>query len=203
MWRDGVGISRCAPPMSRSLQGSVSRLFFLPADSVSKISYASLALIAAIPGGYLSYLLVMTMLDNFGKMPGMFKILSCAILACSALMAVMPIGILIFVRDEETAKDDEAVDEIEDVEDVEDIDEVEAAETIDEDVDATPVAAFDSDEVEVTDTDQVEYDPDSGELDQSESVEFEADELPGEQDSEEFVFDEDMYMTDDEDEKKK
>ena len=186
--------------MSRFLQGGVSRLFFHPADSVSKISYASLALIAAVPGGYLSYLLVMTMLDNFGKMPGMFKILSCAILACSALMTVMPIGIMIFVRDEETATDDEAVDEIEDVEEVEN---VEVAETIDEEVEEAPVEAFDSDEVEVTDTDQVEYDLDSGELDQSKSVEIEAGDLPGEQDSEEFVFDEDMYMTDDEEEEKK
>lgn len=172
------------------------------ANLVSKISYAALALIAAIPGGYLSYLLVMTMLDNFGRMPGMFKILSCAILACSALMTVMPVGIMIFVHDEEKdaeseADEAEAADEVEEVDAVDEVEETEPA----------PTAAF-ADDVEVTDTDQVEHLPQDSaevELDQSKSVEIETGDLPKGQDSEEFVFDEDMYMTDDEEveEKKK
>lgn len=152
---------------------------------MNKFSYAALALIAAIPGGFLSYMLVMTMLSNFRNMTGTFKFLVCAILACSALMAVMPIGIMIFVRDEEKERQKaEAAEDLDEVEDVQD--EVEPVEE--------PVAVATRDEVEVSETDQVAAPAAGEELDQSKSVEIDTSDLHEQSDSVEFEAD--VYVTD-------
>lgn len=88
---------------------------------MSKLTYAALSLIGAIPGGFLSYRLVAAMLSHFRDMVGMMKLVVCLILLLGAIVTVMPLGILVFVKEEkpEQAKDEQdetAADVAEDVE---------------------------------------------------------------------------------------
>lgn len=111
--------------------------------TVNKYLFAAMALIAAVPGGFLSYLLVMAMLNHFSLMAGMMKILVCAILALSATVTVLPVGILIFVKSPAEEAEEHA-DEAE----PEEIEALEAGEVADE-----AQAAFRrGDVVEVTET---------------------------------------------------
>ena len=80
---------------------------------VNKFSSASVALILAIPAGFLSYLLVDAMLIHFRNMATVMRILTCVTLAFSALGTVLPVGIVIFTKteteeDAETEADEEA-----------------------------------------------------------------------------------------------
>jgi len=132
---------------------------------VNKYTYAALALIVAVPGGFLCYLLVMAMLNDFPQMVVMMRVLACTMLAFSALATVLPVGILIFVKDEkEEAGNDEDVEDVEDVEGAgEDMAPVEMSPAADEAVhEAVP-----GDEVEMTDTGQQEpldeFPPEAGE----------------------------------------
>jgi len=87
------------------------------------MTFAALSLIGAVPGGYLSFKLVMAMLGHFRDMVGMMKVVVCLILLLSAFVTVIPIGILIFVKeekkpkakDEESAAGEVADDEVEDI----------------------------------------------------------------------------------------
>ncbi len=81
---------------------------------MSKISYAALSLIGAVPGGYLSYLLVMAMLNHFSRMPGIMRIIVCLILALSAFVTVIPVG---EKEDAEETKSESAADEREEADD--------------------------------------------------------------------------------------
>ena len=80
---------------------------------VNKFSSASVALILAIPAGFLSYLLVDAMLIHFRNMATVMRILTCVTLAFSALGTVLPVGIVIFTKteteeDAETETDEDA-----------------------------------------------------------------------------------------------
>jgi hypothetical protein len=85
-----------------------------------------LSLIGAIPGGYLSYRLVMAMVYHFRDMVGMMKVVVSLILVLSAAVTLIPIGILIFVKEEKDGKsadEETGADEV-----VEDVDAEEVAE---------------------------------------------------------------------------
>ena len=80
---------------------------------MNKFSSASVALILAIPAGFLSYLLVDAMLIHFRNMATVMRILTCITLAFSALGTVLPVGIVIFTKteteeDAETEADEDA-----------------------------------------------------------------------------------------------
>jgi hypothetical protein len=72
--------------------------------TVNKLSFAALSLIGAIPGGYLTFRLVMALVHHFRDMVGMMKVVVGLILLLSAVVTVIPIGILIFVREEKEKK---------------------------------------------------------------------------------------------------
>ena len=71
---------------------------------MTKTSLCLTSLVAAVPGGWLAYLMVMGFLSNPGKKPGdgdvhvptSVLVLSGILLAIGALLAVMPVGILLF-----------------------------------------------------------------------------------------------------------
>lgn len=139
---------------------------------MSKITYAALSLIGAVPGAYLSYLLVMAMLGHFGDMAGMMRVLACGILALSALLAAMPVGIMIFVREPGTAKptSDEDAEEVEEVGEVDDVEPV--AEAAGEIPDLEAAGVVDSEEsVMIESTGEVE------EIEELDDI-YEADEEP-------------------------
>lgn len=127
--------------------------------TVNKYSYAAISLIGAIPGGFLAYMMVSTMFTYFKDMAGMMRVVACVTLAASALMTVMPLGIVIFTyrpktdEDEGTATDADADDDEEsaEVEPMEVDDELGSSE--DEDAEpVTPTAEAESEESVVIDT---------------------------------------------------
>ncbi|MDA1013815.1 MAG: hypothetical protein O3A00_05100 [Planctomycetota bacterium] len=63
---------------------------------VGKIPLFFVSLVASIPGGYLSYVLVMVFLDRAEKMSTAFQVIAGVTLAFSALVTVIPFFILIF-----------------------------------------------------------------------------------------------------------
>ena len=63
---------------------------------MSKLGLASVSLIAAIPGGILTALLVMTFLKNSENLSGMMWAVSVPTLLTSVLVAVLPVGVLLF-----------------------------------------------------------------------------------------------------------
>ena len=88
---------------------------------MDKKSLFLVSFIAMVPGGYLAVLMIQAFLQNFGNMDGIFlKLLAGGTLVVSALMFVLPVGILLFVpkeketpsteKDEQAAESDEAVD---------------------------------------------------------------------------------------------
>jgi hypothetical protein len=98
-------------------------------------------LVAAIPAGFLAYLLVMVFLTKAGNLPTMATVLVGLTLACAVLVILMPFGLLIFggkkaVDDDDErpakaskVKDDEEVEEIEEAAEVEEADEIEDVES--------------------------------------------------------------------------
>ena len=63
---------------------------------MSKLGLASASLIAAIPGAVLTYLLVMTFLKNSENLSGMMWAVSVPTLLTSVLVAVLPVGVMLF-----------------------------------------------------------------------------------------------------------
>lgn len=125
---------------------------------MSKLSFAALSLIGAVPGGYLLFRLIMA-IPHFREMVGMMRVVYCLILALSAVVAVIPIGILIFVKEEKAgpAKGEETETEAEaeevaaeEVAEVGDDAEVHADE-LDE---STKVEAFDTFDEEFAETEE-------------------------------------------------
>jgi len=83
--------------------------------TVNKFLYAALSLIAAVPGGILGFLLLKAaILDgHFRDMAGLMKAVVVAVFGLSAVLTVIPLGILLFVRGEkeEAAEDEAELDE--------------------------------------------------------------------------------------------
>ncbi|MFQ5731650.1 MAG: hypothetical protein ACE5KM_06830 [Planctomycetaceae bacterium] len=144
---------------------------------MSKITYAAMSLIVAVPGAVLSYLLVAAMLNHFGDMAGMIQTLVCAILAISALMAFMPVGIVIFVKDDKAEK--QKSDEDEDSEEA--ADDVEAAEEEEQTADEAAAELPDLEAAGVDDAEEsVMIEHSSEELEEVAEDIYEADEEEGE-----------------------
>jgi hypothetical protein len=104
-----------------------------------------LSLVAAVPGGVLAYLMVAAFLTRSGDMTGTFQILAGLTLVLSVLVAVIPVGILLFSRKEPQADKEAKEGEPDESSDEEVIDEAvepgfgeadEAMEIPDEDLEA-------------------------------------------------------------------
>ena len=65
-------------------------------ERVSKLNLFFVSLVAAVPGGVLSYFLVTNFLTRADQMESMLQIVSAVTLALSALVTLLPFGILIF-----------------------------------------------------------------------------------------------------------
>jgi hypothetical protein len=63
---------------------------------VTKSSLALVTIVAAIPGAFLAFVLVTSLLHFFSDMPGMFVGLVALTLLSAALAALMPIGVMLF-----------------------------------------------------------------------------------------------------------
>lgn len=74
---------------------------------MGKWSYAATSLIAAVPAGYLSYLMASVFVKRAEDLETPFQVWVGATLAISALVTVLPIGILIFGRKKAKAEDAE------------------------------------------------------------------------------------------------
>tara|TARA_R100001132_G_C3275139_1_gene97802 strand:- start:3307 stop:3810 length:504 start_codon:yes stop_codon:yes gene_type:complete len=82
---------------------------------VSKLQLPLISLIAAIPGGFLAYLLVMAFLNHAESMSTMLLAVAGTTLLMSAVLVLMPIGALIFgpkggAKKKAKGKDSEAAD---------------------------------------------------------------------------------------------
>lgn len=138
------------------------------------------SLVAAIPAGVLSYLLVMVFLNRADSLTTMTQVLVGLTLLCSVLVTLMPFGILVFGGKKAAAVDDDdrpsaskkAIDE-------EDSVEAESADDIEELSDAsTETSAFEMDDSDadiMADSDD-EITSSSSSLDEIETMEFDEDE---------------------------
>lgn len=137
-------------------------------------------MVAAIPAGLLAYLLVMVFLTKADGLPMILQILVGLTLACAALVALMPIALLIFGgkkapkadADKSSAKSGKAANDDDD-------EEVEAVEEI-EDAGDEEASAFDIEESDadiMADSDEEITSNDSS-LDEIESVDFDDDDEP-------------------------
>jgi len=102
---------------------------------MDKKSLFLVSFVAAVPGVYLAILMGQAFLVNFVNMNGIFlKLLAGGTLVVSALMAVLPVGIFLFVskakeapskeKDEQAAESYEAVDVLEEQADPEEVEEI-------------------------------------------------------------------------------
>lgn len=133
-------------------------------------------MVAAIPAGLLAYLLVMVFLTKADGLPTILQILVGLTLACAALVALMPIALLIFGgkrapredSDKSSAKSGKAAKD--------DDGEVEAAEEI-EDAGDEEASAFDIEEsdADITADSDAEISGNDSSLDEIESVDFDED----------------------------
>lgn len=77
---------------------------------MNRNTFAAVSLIAAVPGAFMAYLLVMAFVNRFESMAGMFRIVSGLTLLVSAFLTVLPIGIIVFwpktEEDEEPATEE-------------------------------------------------------------------------------------------------
>jgi len=165
------------------------------------------SLVAAIPGAFLCYLLVASFLTRFEAMNSMFKGLSIFTLILAVLVAVLPLGIMVFYKSPESAKSksktdkksgDPAAGTIVDSEDDVATDESwgESGEFDPED-DASS-SEFDSfADDETSDHEIVDFEDD--EEDDEEDDDFEDDITDDDELSDEFSFDDDFEDEEDED----
>ena len=143
------------------------------------------SLVAAIPAGFLAYLLVVVFLKQADTLPTMMKVIVGVALLCAVLVALMPFGLLIFGGARKSDADGSKAGKRKGAEADEDEDEVSAVDDVDDDVEAVDddsVSAFededeDGDEESVADVmadsdDEITAGPDSS-LDEIESVDFE------------------------------
>ena len=160
---------------------------------MSKLQLPLMSLVAAIPGGFLTYLLVMAFLNHAEAMSTTLLGVAGLTLLLSAVLTIMPIGALIFGPKGASKKKKKG----------EDIDETDST---DEDDDLVPDSAAElSDEIGVDEFDAEEDDDlaSGDELDFGESDDFSDSEISSEFEDDDFGFEEDDYEFDDEDEEDK
>lgn len=65
---------------------------------MTKSALAATSLVAAVPGGFMAYLAVMAFMNHMAAMPVLLQAVVGATLLCSAMMALSPLGILLFSK---------------------------------------------------------------------------------------------------------
>lgn len=158
----------------RSIRGTV----------VGRIQRALVSLVAAVPAGFLAFLLVNTFLNSADKLNTTFQVVCGIVLACVAVVILMPFALLIFGGPKTKSEDDDspkgkAVEE--DVETIDDDDAVEADEDVEE-VEADEALGFDDSDGDIMADSDDEIATGSGSsLDEIETIDFEDDEAEEEE----------------------
>ena len=163
---------------------------------MTKLGFTMTSFVAAIPGAFLCYLLVMVCFDRFNDLSMTLKVMAVGTLLLTFLIALMPFAVLVFFRSapakgDDTLEEDQAVtDDDDDVAEIDD--EVEPFE--DNDVEPFDDNAFDDDgsDDESAEVDTFESDDEIGEVAEV-ADDFDVD------DSEEFDFDADDDFSFDDD----
>ncbi len=138
-------------------------------------------MVAAIPAGFLAYLLVMVFLSRADSLTMMTQIVVGVTLLCAAIVALMPIGLMIFTGKKSAAKDDAAVSREAEVEEVEEVeDEIEASDEVDEidDVaaESDELSAFDESDVDIMADSDAELTGPASSLDEIDAIDFDDEE---------------------------
>lgn len=132
------------------------------------------SLVAAIPAGFLAYLLVRAFLDSADKLTTTTQVLVGVTLFCAALVTLMPFGLLIFGGKksvpEEDAKPVSGASEVDDLDDAEAVDDV-------EDADADEAFDIDDSDADVMADSDADFSTDqASSLDEIETVDFDDEE---------------------------
>jgi len=160
---------------------------------VSKLQLPLMSLVAAIPGGFLTYLLVMAFLNHAEAMSTTLLGVAGLTLLLSAALTIMPIGAFIFGPKGASKKKEKGKD-------------IGKTDSIDEDDNLVPDSAAElSDEIGVDEFDTEEGDElaSGDELEVGEADDFSDSEISGETEDDDFGFEDDDYEFDDEDEEDK
>ena len=139
------------------------------------------SLVAAIPAGFLAYLLVMVFLSRADSLTMMTQIVVGVTLLCAAVVALMPIGLMIFTGKKSAVDDDVAVarpsrkadveddeEEVEAADEIEEIDEVESS--------SDDLAAFDESDADIMADSDAELTGPASSLDEIDSIDFDDEE---------------------------
>jgi hypothetical protein len=120
---------------------------------VTKTQTMLTSLVAAVPAGVLSAVLVMVFLSYSDALKPMAYVVLGSALACSGLMTLMPFGILVFggrkARPAAPAKAVRTDDDVEDADEpeMETGDDIDTSEVLEDTDDLEPTVGFDTDEV--------------------------------------------------------
>ncbi|EDL59583.1 hypothetical protein [Gimesia maris] len=160
---------------------------------MSKLQLPLISLVAAIPGGFLAYLLVMAFLNHAESMPTMLLAVAGTTLLMSGVLVLMPLGALIFGPKGGAKKKGKGLEEAESFdEDDEELVSDSAAELSGE---------FEEDDFDEADDDMFES---AGDLEVGDDFdEFDGAEASGELSDGEFDFADDEYEFDEDEEEDK
>ena len=160
---------------------------------MSKLQLPLISLVAAIPGGFLAYLLVMAFLNHAESMPTMLHAVAGTTLLMSGVLVLMPLGALIFGPKGGAKKKGKDLEEAESFdEDDEELVSDSAAELSGE---------FEEDDFDEADGDMFES---AGDLEVGDDFdEFDGAEASGELSDGEFDFADDEYEFDEDEEEDK
>lgn len=89
-------------------RNSSPHVFPLGRQIVTKLSFAAVSLVAAVPAGFMSYLMVMNFVSRLDEMGTGLKVLSGMMLLICVLVALIPAGILIFAGKQPKETDEDA-----------------------------------------------------------------------------------------------
>jgi len=148
---------------------------------VGRTQRALTSLVAAIPAGFLAYLLVMVFLNRADSLTTMTQVVVGVTLLCAALVALMPVGLMIFSGKKAAVDDEEAVARPSRQEAELDEEEVEAEEIeeVDEDESASDeLSAFEESDADIMADSDAELTGPASSLDEIESIDFDDEEEP-------------------------
>lgn len=159
----GITINRRHFP-PRSIRGTV----------VGRIQRALVSLVAAVPAGFLAFLLVNTFLNSADKLNTTFQVVCGIVLACVVVVILMPFALLIFGGPKKSADDDSPKGKSS--EDAEVIDDDVAEVDEDDGVESDETLGFDDSDADVMADSDDEISTGSGSsLDEIEALDFEDD----------------------------
>jgi hypothetical protein len=148
---------------------------------VGRTQRALTSLVAAIPAGFLAYLLVMVFLSRADSLTMITQIVVGVTLLCAALVALMPIGLMIFTG--KKAKDDDEVaarpsskkavvegdeEEVEEAGEIEELDDFAA--------ESDEISAFEESDADIMADSDAELTGPASSLDEMESIDFDEEE---------------------------